>query len=124
MAAITIQGKRQSYLFSVVPADFTALPEWGGIYLGVNADSMGMHIRDCYLIGSCESFCEYKDKIKALLTEKCTHVYLLPEYDSNQRKIALEDLLQIETFGAELLNSLEYFNDLHVPEKEEEVASA
>ena len=99
MPVIVLQGKRQQYLFSVVEADYENMPSWGGIYIAVNATKLGIDMQSCVAIGACDNFKKYAENIKKFVFGKCTHLYLLPEFERVSRKIALEDLLNTEAFS-------------------------
>lgn len=107
MAAIKIKGAHKDYLFSVVEADYDNMPEWGGVYLAVNATGMGIRMENCVALGSCDNFRKYADNIRKFTEGLCTHIYLLPEFEVQRRKIAMEDLLAMPDFQHALLKTLE-----------------
>lgn len=99
MPVIVLQGERKQYLFSVVEANYDDMPSWGGIYIAVNATRLGIDMQNCVAIGACDNFKEYAEKIKNFVFGRCTHLYLLPEFEQVNRKIALEDLMSTEAFS-------------------------
>lgn len=98
MAAIVLKGANKLYIFSVVTPDHQNMPDWGGIYIAVNASVLGMRMENIVAIGSSTNFQKYQDKIFNFLDGKCTHIYLLPEADKQNRSFAMEDLAQTEAF--------------------------
>ena len=99
MPAIAIEGSEQTYLFSVVEADYNNMPDWGGVYIAVNASTYGFKMEDCIAIGSCANFMKWQDKIKAIVQQhKCSHLYLLPEFEAKRRSFAINDIMQTEFF--------------------------
>lgn len=107
MAAICIKGEKKNYLFSVIEANYDQMPEWGGIYLAVNATGLGIRMEDCVAFGSCDSFKKYADKIRLFTEGKCTHLYLLPEFEVTKRKFAIEDLMMMPDFQDTLLRTMD-----------------
>lgn len=99
MPTVVLQGEHQRYMFSVVMPEPGAFPDWGGIYIAVKAGMLGMKMEECVIIGACDNFKKYEDKILAAMRGKCSHVYLLPEHDLQQRRIVLQDLLATEAFS-------------------------
>ena len=99
MPVIILKGQKREYMFSVVEADYENMPEWGGIYMAVNADRNGIHIKNCVAMGSCNSFKEYAHKIKEFIRGKqVSHIYLLPEFQKQFRQFAIEDLMSTDAF--------------------------
>ncbi len=99
MPSVVIKGKEQNYIFSVVSAkEDTKMPDWGGVWLAVDAHALGLRMKDCKAMGACSSFKKYEDKLQAWFYRGCTHIYLLPEYDMQRRVFALDDLAQTEAF--------------------------
>ena len=107
MPGITVKGEKQNYLFSVVEADYDNMPDWGGVYIAVRATTMGIRIEDCVAIGSCSNFKKYAEKIRNFTEDMCTHIYLMPEFEMQKRKIALSDLMRTEAFAGVMLRTLE-----------------
>lgn len=107
MAVICIKGEKKDYLFSVIQADYSNMPEWGGIYLAVHASGMGIRMEDCVALGSCDNFKKYAEKIQKFTEGKCTHLYLLPEFEVKNRKFAIEDLMAMPDFQNALLRTME-----------------
>lgn len=99
MPVIVLQGARKQYLFSVVEANYDDMPSWGGIYIAVNATRLGIDMQSCVAIGACDNFKDYANKIRKFVYGRCTHLYLLPEFEKVNRKIALEDLMSTEAFA-------------------------
>jgi hypothetical protein len=100
MPSVVIKGKEQNYIFSVVSArEYSEMPDWGGVWLAVDAQSLGLRMKDCKAMGACSSFKKYESKLKSFFRNGCTHLYLLPEYDQSRRDFALEDLAKTEAFA-------------------------
>jgi len=123
MAGITIKGDKNIYCFSIVEADFYNMPDWGGIYICVNATTHGINMENCVAIGSCSNFNKYKQRIKALTEgNTVTHVYLLPEFEVTRRQITLEDLMKTPAFEDIMLKTIE-FEDKFSPATQERAVS-
>lgn len=99
MPVIVLKGHKKQYLFSVVEADYDEMPTWGGIYIAVNATKLGIDMQNCVALGACSDFSKYAEEIKKFVFGRCTHLYLLPEFEGVNRRIALEDLLSTEAFA-------------------------
>lgn len=99
MPIITVHGKEKNYIFSVVPYDYGDMPDWGGVYIAVNASENGLRMESCVALGGCSSFKKYQNKILKFIKNKCTHVYLMPEYEVKGRAFAMADLISAPAFA-------------------------
>lgn len=113
MPGATIQGFKERYLFSVVDVTYESMPDWGGVYIAVKATAHGITIQDCLAIGSCNNFKKYADKIRTFTEDKCSHIYIMPEFDIEHRKAILDDLTHMEQFQNANIRSLEAKNVIH-----------
>jgi hypothetical protein len=75
------------------------MPDWGGVWLAVDAQSLGLRMKDCKAMGACSSFKKHQRKLRRFFNCGCTYLYLLPEYDSSRRDFVLKDLAKTETFA-------------------------
>lgn len=132
MPVIILKGQKREYMFSVVEADYQNMPEWGGIYMAVNADRNGLHIKNCVAMGSCNSFKEYAHKIKDFIRGKqVSHIYLLPEFQKQFRQFAIEDLMSTDAFSDIYLQMLDdqmkslnaNISEPEAPEKKDQATS-
>lgn len=115
MPSVVIKGQEQNYIFSVVSSrEYSEMPDWGGVWLAVDAQSLGLRMKDCKAMGACSSFKKYEHKLKTFFRHGCTHLYLLPEYDQRRRDFALEDLAKTEAFAG----IFDLDNDMYKQEKE------
>lgn len=100
MPSVVIKGKEQNHIFSVISAkEYSELPDWGGVWLAVDAHSLGLRMKDCKAMGACSSFKKYEAKLREFFRRGCTHLYLLPEYDKSRRSFTLQDLADTEAFA-------------------------
>ncbi len=99
MPIITVHGREKNYIFSVVPYSYGDMPDWGGIYIAVNASENGLRMENCIALGGCSSFKKYQNKILSFVKDRCTHIYLMPEYEIKGRAFAIADLIAAPAFS-------------------------
>lgn len=90
MVAVSLQGKGNSYIFSVLEKQ-TPLPECSGFYMLIRSDDKyGIRDRQTLAIGYSNNFQSDQQSIYKQHTDD-THIYLMPDFESPPAPI-LDDL--------------------------------
>ena len=94
MAAITLTGNQEKYVFSVVNKN-SNLPAISGFYIVIkSSDKYGIRDREFLSFGYSKNFSQEKTAI-AKLAKDFTHIYLMPDFERNPTSV----LQDIETAG-------------------------
>lgn len=93
MPVMTCQGQKDAYLFSVIPKDGEPPAMVAGVFMAVQShDPFGCSVDAISVLGEMPNLQKLKE---TLVATNYSHLYLMPEFDSQRRTAIVNDLVQV-----------------------------